>query len=123
MKRDKSKWIMLTLFGVAAAFFIYKNYEFDYYLKDNYDFTIGKTIGFSGRGGTQRNIDYVYYVAGIEYQGSTGRDYQLSKPLKRYFSVKYSQIKPQISEISFDNEVTDTIMILNAGFQFKDAEP
>lgn len=117
MSRESSKKIMLLIFILTIIFFIYENLEFDNYLKDNYAFTVGKSTGYSGRGGTNRSINFIYYVGNKRYEGSTSRDYELNSPLKRYYRVKYSTVKPEISEIYLDEEIIDTLEIIKAGFK------
>ena len=118
MKRYKdNKKLVNIIFGVFLIFMIYKFFEYKYFINSNdTEETIAKTVDFSGRGGTRRFIDYIYIVNDIKYEGTIRRDYDYKDPLKKYYVVKYSKDKPEVSELDLSQEVTDTLKIREAGF-------
>lgn len=119
MKEDNNKYstIMNIIFGAILLFVLYKTFEDNYYLRyDDLDYTIAKTIRYSGRGGTERNINYLYFVDNKKYERANKRDYDYKDPLNKYYVVKYSKKKPNVSEIDLSQEVTDTLKIREAGF-------
>ncbi|ESU21243.1 hypothetical protein FCR2A7T_06700 [Flavobacterium cauense R2A-7] len=45
-------------------------------------------------------------------------DYEKGKPLNKFFKVKYSKIKPEISEMYLTEEIIDSVQIVKAGFKY-----
>lgn len=108
---------MNIIFGMIISYALYKTFEDNYYINyDDLDYTIAKTTGYSGRGGTERNINYMYFVNNKKYERANKRDYDYKDPLKKYYVVKYSRKKPNVSEIDLSQEITDTLKIREAGF-------
>jgi hypothetical protein len=89
------------------------------YLKSNYGFTVGKTIRYSGSDdGGNSYIEYRYYVNRMTYYNFVCDNYKKRSPLKKNFKVKYSKIKPEISEMYLTEEITDSAEIVKAGFKY-----
>jgi hypothetical protein len=113
--------VVFLFFSLLSLFMIYKNIEidneYDKYLKTNYSYTIAKTTKFSGTGGRPYNIAYKYYVDGKKYESAIARDYNLKDPLRKFYKVKYSIEKPEISEINLNLQITDSQKIYKAGFK------
>lgn len=62
-KKHNQSRIMNIIFGVVIIFLLYKTFEGKYHLSsDDLDYTIARTTGYSGRGGMESYIDYVYFV-------------------------------------------------------------
>lgn len=67
------------------------------------------------------DYDYFYYYKGIKYKNDyyTGSG-QESKSKTKFYILKLSTEHPEYSEIDLDQEVTDTVAILKAGFSKED---
>src|SRR5690554_3626529 len=116
-KKHNQSRIMNIIFGVVIIFLLYKTFEGKYHLSsDDLDYTIARTTGYSGRGGMESYIDYVYFVDNKKYERANKRNYDYKDPLKKYYVVKYSRKKPNVSELDLSQEVTDTLKIREAGF-------
>jgi hypothetical protein len=119
MSETKLQNIMYVILAIGVLYTVYKNVEFDDYLKDNYEFTTGKATKYSGTGGLDRNVAYKYYVNNNVYIGAVKRDYEMASPLNKYYKVKYSTVKPEVSEMYLTEEITDSSEIVKAGFKLK----
>ena len=119
MSNNNSKKIVVIIGGIIFLFFFYKHYVYSHKLKESVSYTIGKTYGFSGRGGTNRFVDYKYFVNDTLYKASVRRNYDMDTVIGKYFSVKFSKTQPNISELYFNQEIKDTLKILQAGFKIK----
>jgi hypothetical protein len=98
----------------------YNGLQRETYLKSNCVFTVGKAIKYSGTDdGGNSYIEYKYYVGSLKYTNYVPDDYKMGSPLKKYFKVKYSKIKPEISEMYLTEEVIDSTQIVKAGLKFK----
>jgi len=118
MKENKYNKIAKIIFAIAViVFLLYKSYGDKYHLSsNNVEYTIAKTTDYSGGRGMQSYIDYVYFIDNKEYKSTIRRDYDFKDPLKKYYVVKYSRKKPNVSELDLNQEVTDTLKIREAGF-------
>lgn len=117
----KFKKNYIDVFGILLLIFVvyytYKSFEERHYLSDEVEYTIAKTTKFSGRGGSKRNVNYIFYVNGQKYERAYKRDYKNKSPLDRFYIVKYSTKKPKINQIDLTQEITDTLKIREAGFK------
>ncbi|AYN03742.1 hypothetical protein EAG11_05800 [Flavobacterium sp. 140616W15] len=86
------------------------------HLAQNFAFTIGKVYKYSGYGGNEDFLVFKYYVNNIEFIGNKRRDYEMDSPLKKFYKIKYSKVKPEISEMYLTEEITDSSKIVKAGF-------
>jgi len=115
------------VFLFCSSIFLYQVYrsidtdiEKEKYLKDNYSFTIAKTTKF-----WKGFIEYKYYVDGKKYEGSIKSHYKVSiitkdnqeSILRKFFKIKYSNIKPEINHIYLNVRIIDSQKISRAGFK------
>lgn len=82
-------------------------------------FTVGKTFKYSFNDGFNNFIDYKYFVNGKKNVGHIDLDSHKNLPLNKYYKVKYSITKPEISEIYLEQEIKDSLEIFKAGFNNK----
>ena len=117
MKITENK-IINTILLVACLLLLVTQYNAskrENYLKNNYAFTVGKTIRYSRNDhGGNNYIKYRYYVDGLTYFHLVCDNYEKGSPLKKFFKVKYSKIKPEISEMLLDEEVIDSTVTVVA---------
>lgn len=125
------KKIILKIFGVISVisiisfilFFMFLLFEGSLVRKDiklNGKVTIGKCI--SHRQYKRAKIDYlIYYIDGVKYKGEGGASKaSSSESVGRFYKIRYSEKFKGSLEAYFDQEVTDTVQILKAGFSKKD---
>lgn len=62
---------------------------------------------------------YYYLFNGQKYFSGEYVDNDKRTTINRFFKVELSSIEPRHSRILLDKEVTDSLEILNAGFQYK----
>lgn len=81
--------------------------------------TIGKYVSHDGWGKGDLNY-FVYYVDGKRFSANGGRAPQgFSNNIGKFYRIQYSQKYISINAF-FDQEVTDSIAILKAGFSEED---
>lgn len=122
MKITKEKIFNSIIIISFIVFLIiqYNGIQRETYLKSNYIFTVGKAVRYSGTDdGGNSYIEYKYYVERLKYINYVYDDYKKDSPLKKYYKVKYSKIKPEISEMYLTEEITDSTEIVKAGFKYK----
>ncbi|UOK42164.1 MULTISPECIES: hypothetical protein [Flavobacterium] len=119
MIRNKiSKIILLVLFA-GTIFFIIKGYMMKYDTENLGKMTIGKYVSHDGWGKGDLNY-FVYYVKGKKIRANGGRAPQgFSNNIGKFYRIQYSQKYISINAF-FDQEVTDSIEILKAGFSEED---
>lgn len=82
-----------------------------------FNFTIGKTIKYSFLDGFKDCIEYKYFVNKVKYTGCVYFDSEINLPLNKFYKVKYSIMKPEISELYLNEQITDSIEIMKKGFK------
>lgn len=124
------KGIGLKIIGIISAislisiflFFLFLLFEGFLIRKDiklNGKVSVGKCISYSKYKRSQ--IDYlIYNIDGIRYKGEGGSSIGSSENIGRFYKIRYSEKFKGSLNAFFDEEVTDTIEILKAGFTKKD---
>lgn len=121
MKISENKVLVTILIICCIAFLIiqYNGSQRQQYLQNNYTFTIGKTVRYVRTDdGGNNYIKYRYYVDNMTFFHFVKDDYKNGSPLKKFFRVKYSKVKPEISEMYLSEEVIDSAQIARAGFKY-----
>ncbi|MGQ7947143.1 hypothetical protein [Flavobacterium sp. WC2509] len=119
ISKESGQNLILVIVGVIILYYVNKSYVTSKYLKSDYEFTIGKTLDFTGAGGNKGFISYSYYVNNKKYMSDVRRKYKNDSQLHNFYKVKYSKVKPEISEMYLDEEITDSAEIVKAGFKYK----
>lgn len=116
------KKMLYTVYTIVVLVILYTSYESskrDDYLKENCEYTVGKAFEYSGTGGNKGYVAYKYFVDSLKFIGEVRRNYETISPLGKYYKVKYSKVKPQISEMYLTEEITDSTEIVKAGLKYK----
>jgi hypothetical protein len=119
MKDENLMKIVFIAIALGILYYVYKNQENHEYLQSNVIFTVGKATEYSGTGGAKRFVSYIYYIEGKKHNGGVARNYDMVAPLDKYYRIKYSKTKNEISEMNLNEEVTDSVLIVNAGFKYR----
>jgi len=117
MKKKILNITILSVFIIIVLSILNEEEDKKSLLNKNYSHTIAKVISkdFTGK---IYGIKYCYYINSKYYTGvkSTPNSENF---LDKYFVLKYSKEKNDISEIYLNNEVLDSLKIVNAGFKLK----
>jgi hypothetical protein len=120
MTKEKIFNSIIIISFVVFLIVQYNGSKRETYLKNNCLYTVGKVVRYSGSDdGGNSYIEYKYYVDRLKFVNYVRDDYKMGSPLKKYFKVKYSKIKPEISEMYLTQEVIDSVQIVKAGFKYK----
>lgn len=111
--------IVIVICMIVILHSIPTSYKQNNYFSNNYAFTIGKTLKYEFADGFKDCIEYKYYVRNVKFIGCITIDHEVSAQLNTFYKVKYSKIKPEISEIYLSKEITDSVEIIEAGFKYK----
>ncbi|SEO63259.1 hypothetical protein SAMN05444671_0211 [Flavobacterium sp. CF108] len=111
--------VLIILGFLFFLFLLFEGYLIRKDIKLNGKVTVGKCISHSKYKGAK--IDYlIYNIDGIRYKAEGGSSIGSSESVGKFYKIRYSEKFKGSIEASFDQEVTDTIEILKAGFAKRD---
>lgn len=110
--------ILLLIIALVILYSIYSSTVHKDYLKRDFEFTICNVYKYSGFGGDEDYLEYKYYVNGLKFIGKKRRNYEIVS-LGKFYKVKYSKVKTEVSEMYLSEEITDSAEIVRAGFKYK----
>lgn len=116
---EKQNIVIPICFVLVLIYMLYTGLVRENHLNNDYDFTVGKTIKFEFSDGFKDCIKYEYYVGDVKFVECVTVDSKIISPLNKFYKVKYSKEKPEISEMYLDEEIKDSIQIIHAGFKNK----
>ncbi len=116
-EKSKNAKFFIFIFAIPVSIIFFYSLQKEYYFYNNSEFGVAKTIEYISAGPVHKDIEYVYYVNKLKYTGTIGEDYDIKSPLNKFYKVKYSKTKPEISEIYLSERVTDSAQIVKAGFK------
>ncbi len=118
-KKEKIIGLICILFFVTFAYFINKaQNDIDSNIKENKYQTTCKVYKFESRR-SSRHVYYYYYYDGIKYERWENCNVSENEVLNKFYRVDISTENPSNSKILIDQEVTDSIEIVNAGFKYE----
>jgi hypothetical protein len=84
--------------------------------------SIGKYISHDGWGKGETNY-FIFYIDGNKYEGNGGRAHKgFKENIGKFYRIRYSEKYKGSIHANFDEQVTDTTEILNAGFKKEELE-
>lgn len=111
--------ILILILALGVTFVIYsisKGYLIKYDIEKNGKVSIGKFVIQDNYGKGQLNY-FIFYINGKEYKGNGGRSPEgFSKNTGKFYKILYSEKYKGHLKALFDEQVTDTLAILKAGF-------
>ncbi|TDP57380.1 hypothetical protein [Flavobacterium dankookense] len=113
---------MFIICAIVILYSIYSSSKHENYLSSEYGYTVGKTIKYNFADGQKNCIKYKYYVNNVKFVNCVVIDPKISCPINKFYRVKYSKIKPEISELYFTKRVIDTGEVFKAGLNFEKEE-
>lgn len=117
---NKVSKIILVVLVLVVISFIINGYFRKYDIEKKGEITIGKYVSQRNYPKTQTNF-FIYYVNGVKYKHNGGRTPRgFSENIGKFYKIKYSTKYKGAIEPLLDQEVTDTVAILQAGFTKED---
>lgn len=119
----KKKYIPATI-GIPILFYLIISAlinmnKIEQNIENNKYETIGKVYKFFSNRSSSRYY-FIYYYDGKKYNESNDIDYFGGEEcIDKYYKINLSTKNPEYSKIFLDQEVTDSIEIVNAGFKYK----
>lgn len=108
--------IFVITFFLGAISLIAHSYFLKYDVENKGKISIGKYVLQDSWGKGETNY-FIYYINGKRYKNNGGRaPLGFSKNIGKFYKIKYSEKYEGSIQALFDQEVTDTIAILKAGF-------
>jgi hypothetical protein len=119
IKKIREMNIIVIVLAMVLLYSFYNSVKRQNYLNSEYSFTVAKTIKYEFNKGWKNCIKYKYYVDNKKFDGCVTIDPEINCSIGKFYKVKFSKIKPEISELYMTEEVVDTAEISNAGFDYK----
>lgn len=116
MNKIKGSTIIFILVGIWIVISIMQIGKTDKELEKYGIETVAKTTRFVGKG-KRPYVDYIFVVNGKEILDDCPRDVKPSEKVKHFYKLVYSSRDPKINKIYMDKEITDTTLIMKAGFK------
>lgn len=117
MKKKIFNFAVLSVFVYIVLTILLKEDNNKKLLSNDFSFTVAKVVSsdFSGK---IRGVKFCYYVDSICYEG-IGSTPVPEKYIGKYFILKYSNRKKNVSKINLNEEILDSLRIVNSGFNLK----
>ena len=120
MKNNKKlAYIIIGVCIVSVLFSISKSYINDIELNNYGIQTIGKVIKFKGISKT-KGFEYIYYENGKLKKSESLIGLEDNIKLGDFYKVVYLPSNTNVKKIYSDDKITDTTLILKAGFSKED---
>lgn len=114
--------LLLAVIVFGLAFLFLKGSLYKKEIEDFKEQTICKFVYCKEFPKTSESF-FEYYVNGVSYRNSFGKcPEKLDLKLNNFFMLNYSSKDPNKIEVDFSEQVTDTTLILNAGFSKAEIE-
>lgn len=121
MTKNIEKLIIGSIVAFGLIYMFYTHNINVNEVRENGVYGIGKVIEFGYCSGNSDCGKYEYFYQNKKYVASflVGRSYfdKVKKTYKhKFYKIKFSKNKPEVSEIFLNAEITNKILIKNAGF-------
>jgi hypothetical protein len=114
--------LILVSFVVIIAILVFKGYSYKKEVNKNGETTVAKFFYYKNFPKT-KDYYFKYFVKGETYINSYGQTTSGFHENKgKFYEIKYSKKEPNKLIVNFDKEITDTTLILKAGFSKEDIE-
>ncbi|MFN3755311.1 hypothetical protein [Flavobacterium sp.] len=112
--------IGLMLFTFLFIFSLTATNEIEESIKKNRFETVGMVYKFYSNRSNSRYYFKYYFNNKVYYNNDNLKDFEREECVNRFYKINLSTENPKFSKIFLDQEVTDTSVILNAGFSLTD---
>ena len=114
--------VFIIAFIVGALGMIAYGYRIKFDIENQGKTSIGKYVSHDSWGKGEVN-NLIYYVDGKRFEGNGGRVQKgFENNIGKFYRIQYSTKYENYLKAFFDQEVTDTLEILNAGFSKSEIE-
>ena len=122
MKNNKKlAYIIIVVCIVSVLYSVVKSYNNSIQLNNYGMQTIGRVIEIKGISKSKGYI-YLYYIDGKPIKSESLIGLEENIRLGDFYKVNYLPNNPNIKKILSDKKITDTALILKAGFSKEDIE-
>ena len=114
--------LVLVFFVIVLVFLVSKGYNYKNEVNKNGELTVAKFLYYKNY---PKTTDYYfkYFVNNKTYINIYGQTMSgFNKNKGKFYEIKYSKSDPNKLIVNFDKEITDTTIILKAGFSREDIE-
>jgi hypothetical protein len=118
MTRKQFNNSVLVLVLIWLVYILYEGNNYDKEIKEFGVFTIGKVTNLKGAS-KRPGIDYSFNVSGKKVFSDSPVSINSIKE-GEFYKVVYSSKNPEVCRIYLDEKITDTALILKAGFSRED---
>lgn len=117
--KNKILALILILAFTFFAYSIVKGYMMKYDIEKNGKISVGQFVSQDNYGKGQLNY-FIFYINGERYKANGGRSPEgFSKNIGQFYKILYSEKYNGHIKALFNEQVTDTVAILKAGFSIK----
>ena len=120
MLKKNGYLIVIVIFVLWLIYNFYHGYNHNKELKESGIVTVGKITEFKGAA-KGLYLNFKFFIDGNSNFSDSPRDNNGEK-IGEFFKVVYSSKNPEVSRIYLDEKITDTTLILKAGFSKEDIE-
>ena len=120
MLKKNGYLIVIVIFVLWLIYNFYHGYNHNKELKESGIVTVGKITEFKGAA-KGLYLNFKFFIDGKSNFSDSPRDNNGEK-IGEFFKVVYSSKNPEVSRIYLDEKITDTTLILKAGFSKEDIE-
>ena len=122
MKNNKKlAYIIIGICIVSVLYSVVKSYNNSIQLNNYGMQTIGRVIEIKGISKSKGSV-YLYYIDGKPIKSESLIGLEENIRLGDFYKVNYLPNNPNIKKILSDKKITDTALILKAGFSKEDIE-
>jgi len=122
LRKNKFGFLFIGIAILIIPFFYYQGEIERKEIDKNGIKTIGKFVGIKNYP-KRKTHHFQYYIGNKKvenYIQNVPKGYSCKCKIGKFYSLKYSEKYDDLIIVSFDEEITDTIKILNAGFKNSD---
>jgi hypothetical protein len=120
MLKKNGYLIVIVIFVLWLLYNFYHGYNYNKELKESGIVTVGMITEFKGAA-KGPYLNFKFFIDGNSNFSDSPRDNNGEK-IGEFFKVVYSSKNPEVSRIYLDEKITDTTLILKAGFSKEDIE-
>jgi hypothetical protein len=116
---NKISAIFVISFIIGTIIIIVDGYREKFELEDNGKISVGKYVSHESWGKGEVNY-FVFYVNGEEHKANGGRAPKgFSENIGKFYKITYSEKNFTVNAF-YDEEITDSLKIIESGFLAKD---
>ena len=116
-KDDINFILFLIVIGLGIGYITYDNSKKNEELEKFKQKTVGKINRIDTKGKGVSSFVYSFFIDNKMYVGRIDRDKNPYIKINDFYEIEYSAKNPHINKIILDEEITDSVKIMNAGYQ------